>query len=1190
MADLEDPGLEELGLEELGGEEVAALEESGLEELGLDELGGEEVAALEESGLEELGLDELGGEEVAVPEDPELEELDMEELGMGELGGEEVTAPEDTGLEELDLEELGIGEVGVDLPEIESPAKPAGEPGKAEGVDVSDTLPIQPLPVAFSPADGSVSVPASSTIEVVFDSPLNPATVSPLTIRLTADGESVAGRLRLDGTGTRLVFLPRAPLIGGTWHSLEIDESVKSVSGGALGKTMGVRFKTEEIVDLVAPFILHVVPDINTKNVRLDTRIIVSFSEAIDRKTLTPLTFIAARTGESVYGEIVYDEKKYTAIFAPAKPLEPGTEYTVGIAKRITDTSGNELKAGLEWKFATVPPQDITPPYVTAVYPEDGARGSAPDSLLEITFSEKVDHVSLTPFALTVNDGTKNIKGDINYYPAEMKVVFSPAEPLRHSTTYRATVKAVLDRVGNIMDKPVTWVFSTKDPPDFTPPHPIYTHPHSGARDQNVFPSVYVEFDEDLTAKSVNPFTVYLEDDSGLRMAGEVIYDRSARKVFFTPATELKYATRYSMVLTTDITDLAGNRMAEEITWSFDTMKPVDKERPTIVSVSPAVGAEKVLVNAHVLTRFSEQVNEVTISPVSFRVLKTGQDVPGVLYYNPESFETLFVPNASFDYATTYKVVVEQNIEDLAGNPLALRAAWTFTTEPPPDTVPPRVVRVSPVVGAQEVSLETDIIVEFNEPVDVRSLNAFNFGIRYESRDVSGEISYDVDSRTAHFKPLKPLLKNTLYEAVVDRGVIDLAGNLLENRFSWRFMTGKEYRARPASPLEDLPGEVASYVSEARLKEFPQVTTTEPGEGDVNVPVDGEIVLYFNKPMDKESLDRASVFLLDDDGEIVPAAYIYEESSMRLVLRPRHGLSYNAGYTCVALAHMVKDILGNTLVDNVSLTFETAQPGGIPKLTAEEKTRMDEGDKWIEDDEGPLAAEPDEKKAAVTDETVTARSLSDELKVFAVSPHNGAVNVVETPSITATFTMDVDPLTINRYTISLDDGDRFVEGEVSYDVATKKVMFIPRETLKQGVTYRGTVTADVKDLKGKGLGRDKVWTFTILERSGPEIVETIPPAGADDVQITTNIRTVFNKQIVGVTITPFTFKVRSDEGDINGEIRYNNVTKEAIFVPKETLAYGTTYTAIMMPDVQDPQGNQLNRRYLWTFTTSGDPY
>ena len=251
---------------------------------------------------------------------------------------------------------------------------------------------------------------------------------------------------------------------------------------------------------------------------------------------------------------------------------------------------------------------------------------------------------------------------------------------------------------------------------------------------------------------------------------------------------------------------------------------------------------------------------------------------------------------------------------------------------------------------------------------------------------------------------------------------------------------------------------------------------------------------------------------------------------------------------------------------------------------------MVEGDKWIEDDEGPLAAEPDEKKAAVTDETVTARSLSDELKVFAVSPHNGAVNVVETPSITATFTMDVDPLTINRYTISLDDGDRFVEGEVSYDVATKKVMFIPRETLKQGVTYRGTVTADVKDLKGKGLGRDKVWTFTILERSGPEIVETIPPAGADDVQITTNIRTVFNKQIVGVTITPFTFKVRSDEGDINGEIRYNNVTKEAIFVPKETLAYGTTYTAIMMPDVQDPQGNQLNRRYLWTFTTSGDPY
>ncbi len=1164
----------------------------------------EEVAELPDIDMGEVAeLPDIDMGEVAELPDIDIEEVaELPDIDMGEV---EELPDIDTGegiefLEEIDddlseeLEIIGDAEIPTEVEVTETEEIPAfleEELEELEDVPVVDDIekskgvPIQPFPVAFSPSDGSMAVPVSSSVEILFDTPLDPISVTPLNVRLTVEEISVAGDIVLDASGKKMTFIPSSPLVGGRWHYFEVDESVRSKSGAFLGKNVGARFLTEEPEDSIAPYVLRVLPPIGAEKVTFDTRISVVFSENIDRKTLTSMTLLVSREGEAVYGEITYDEEKNTAIFIPARSLQAGIEYHVGVSKAVTDKAGNELQSGLEWSFTTMPPLDAIAPFVTSLSPVDGARGVSSDSTIEVLFSEPVDKLTLNPFVLTINDGINNIRGEITYEPAERKVTFVPAAALSFSTTYRATIKAVMDKAGNIMDKPVVWVFTTKTPPDTKSPQVIALRPAPGSKEENVFPTIYAEFDEDLVRKSINPFTVYLETDSGLRIAGEVYFDQAARRIFFTPAMELEYGARYQMVLTSDITDTPGNRLEDEIHWSFTTKEPVDSERPTILSVSPLVGAENVLVTAHVLVRFSEAVNEVSISPVTLRILKRGKEVPGVLYYNSDSWEALYVPNAPFEYGSVYKVVVEQNIEDLAGNPLALRAAWTFSTEPPPDTIPPSVIKVSPIVGAREVSLETEVVVEFSEPVDVGTITAFNFGLRYESRDVSGEIAYDESSRTVHFKPLKPLMKDTLYEVVVDRGITDLAGNLLENRFTWRFKTGRKYQARPAGVLEALPDEVAGYVAKSRLQELPRITTTVPIENNVNVPVESTVMLHFNKPMDNETMNESSVFILDQDGEQVPVVYVYHETAMKLELRPQPSFSYNTAYSVVAMAHRVKDFLGNALVEDLTLSFETATPEGVPKLSAEEKARVAMQEKWKDTMPGGLKSE------VIADiGTHAAKAVKKDLMVISVSPRNGAVNVVETPSITATFNHEVDPLTINRYTVSIDDGDRFVEGGVTYNQATRKIMFIPKETLKQGVTYRGTITADVRNLMGKPMGTSKVWTFTILERTGPEIIETVPGIEAEDVPITSNIKVVFNKQIVGVTLTPFSFKVKNEKGEIDGDIRYNSMKREAIFVPAETLEFGTVYEVFLLPGIQDLQGNQLSRQYTWAFMTSGDPY
>jgi WD40 repeat protein len=103
----------------------------------------------------------------------------------------------------------------------------------------------------------------------------------------------------------------------------------------------------------------------------------------------------------------------------------------------------------------------------------------------------------------------------------------------------------------------------------------------------------------------------------------------------------------------------------------------------------------------------------------------------------------------------------------------------------------PRVVRTNPARGRTDVAVNARILIVFSEPIDPGTLTPQTVKLFEGSEQVEGMVAMDGGSTlSAEFAPAQPLLPNTAYVLVVERGVRDLSGDSLEQSISAQFQTG----------------------------------------------------------------------------------------------------------------------------------------------------------------------------------------------------------------------------------------------------------------------------------------------------------------------------------------------------------------------------------------------------------------
>ena len=206
--------------------------------------------------------------------------------------------------------------------------------------------------------------------------------------------------------------------------------------------------------------------------------------------------------------------------------------------------------------------------------------------------------------------------------------------------------------------------------------------------------------------------------------------------------------------------------------------------------------------------------------------------------------------------------------------------------------------------------------------------------------------------------------------------------------------------------------------------------------------------------------------------------------------------------------------------------------------------------------------------------------------VVSSSPAQAAVNVSINTSISASFSMPMNPSTIGASTFTVTGpGGSAVSGGVTYSgvIAT----FTPSTALSYSTSYTATITTGATSLGGTPLTSNYAWTFSTITPA-PIVIAVVPIGNATSVSIGQAISATFSEAMLPSSIGASSFTVTGPGGvAVTGAVSYSGVT--ATFTPTINLAFGTLYTATVNTGAVDLAGTPLAGNYVWTFTTITPP-
>lgn len=307
-------------------------------------------------------------------------------------------------------------------------------------------------------------------------------------------------------------------------------------------------------------------------------------------------------------------------------------------------------------------------------------------------------------------------------------------------------------------------------------------------------------------------------------------------------------------------------------------------------------------------------------------------------------------------------------------------------------------------------------------------------------------------------------------------------------------------------------------------KDFcPEVVSTDPANGATNVVTTKVITALFNKAMDASTINQTT-FLLRQGSTAIPGAVTY--NGLTASFTPSSVLASNTVYTAT-ITNKVKDPAGNAMIADYVWSFNT---GVVPI-------------------------------------------------VVSTDPADGATNVAISKVVTATFSANMNPSTINNTTFILKQGAVNVPGTITY--AGMTASFTPATPLMPNTVYTGTITTGAKDPAGNALAANYVWSFAT--GSIPVVVSTDPENGAVNVPVNKIIKATFNTVMDAATINTSTFLLKQGVNSIAGTVTYSGNT--ASFTPAAALLNNTVYTATITTGAKNTAGNSLAADYTWSFTT-----
>jgi len=213
-----------------------------------------------------------------------------------------------------------------------------------------------------------------------------------------------------------------------------------------------------------------------------------------------------------------------------------------------------------------------------------------------------------------------------------------------------------------------------------------------------------------------------------------------------------------------------------------------DAVPPSVVSTVPANNAIDVPNNRSLVATVSEDI-DTSVDLETVFVLRDGTaEISGTVLYSALDKTLTFTPDTVLEYPKTYTAAITTNLSDESGNHPLAEYAWAFVTAAG-ETTPPVVQTTYPSSGAENVPVDANITVTFNEGMTLSTINSTNFFVKQSGTTVPGVVTYDSTTKTATFNPSSDMFQYTVYTVTVTTGVTDLSNNALAAEKNFSFTT-----------------------------------------------------------------------------------------------------------------------------------------------------------------------------------------------------------------------------------------------------------------------------------------------------------------------------------------------------------------------------------------------------------------
>ncbi len=470
-------------------------------------------------------------------------------------------------------------------------------PNNPTNTSAPPTPAAPPIALGISPAPDTRNIPPQAPIAITFNQPMDHASAE-AAFKIVPAVQGNFGWLD-NPTASTLVFTPSIGYRPGISYTVSLGSALSSAQQPLTNAAqVSTSFQTVPLAE-----VFRAIPAPDSKDIPTNATIALQFT-----RPMIPLTTVGQQ--QNVAGNITFDpplDGRFVWLgttelqFQPKNGLSGGSKYNVTVHKELQDQFGATLAKDYSFSFTTISPR------VAYVYPTDqkiasndpsfygGYSGDSnaigipgpgsnyvgnigANSPIVVTFNQPMDHASvqsnfsIAPIgtAITQTGGLSelhlaaplaqsSVSGSfawgVGAGPAEV-MTFTPASPFVFDTRFRATVgAAVKPQGGSIgLGKDYSWTFST------FPPLQV-TAVKFGPNGVDLTFNNTIKLDSIKSNWQVQPQLTYSSTNAAY----------SGSSANFTIYSSLAPSTNYTITLSGDIEDVAGQKLATPYTRSGAT-------------------------------------------------------------------------------------------------------------------------------------------------------------------------------------------------------------------------------------------------------------------------------------------------------------------------------------------------------------------------------------------------------------------------------------------------------------------------------------------------------------------------------------------------------------------------------------------------------------------------------------------